>query len=96
MKGKKVRWQKECIRCGKEFVATGKCCRVCEECNTNKVGAKNIRIDKIVQKELNKIIEKSEMKLNYNNIIKGYIQTIKEFGLRDKLQNIIFRNKKKS
>ena len=97
MSKRKTTWQKECIRCGKEFAATGKSCRVCEDCNTNATGAKNIRVNNNVRKELDNLIEdfqKPGMQLKYNNIIIAYLKMTKEFKLKGKLKKIILENKK--
>ena len=97
MSKRKTTWQRECIRCGKEFAATGKCCRVCEDCNTNATGAKNIRVNDKVRKELDNLIEefqKPGIQLKHNNLINAYLKMTKKFKLKDKLKKIILENKK--
>jgi len=89
---KKSSWQKECKRCGKEFIATGKSCKVCEGCNVGNSGVKSIRVDKGVKQELDKLIKdfgKPNRELNHNKIIKGYLKMTKLFSLKDKLKKIV-------
>jgi len=102
MINKKTRWSKECIRCGKGFIATGKSCKVCDRCNTNSAGGRNIRIDKKVKKQLDDIIQnfkKYGRLLNHNMIIEGYLKMTKKLKLKKKLQESILediKDKKKS
>ena len=94
---KKTKWPKECIRCGREFIATGKSCKVCEGCNTNNTDGRNIRIDKKVKEQLDEVIQKFKKHgrlLNHNMVIEGYLKMTKELKLKKKLQEIILGDKK--
>jgi len=82
-------------------VATGKFSRICEGCDVNKIGSKQIRVDEDIKNELDGNIQELKspgININYNALIKGYIILIKEFNLKDKLKKIILgkKDKKKS
>ena len=98
MTKRKTEWHRECIRCGKDYVATGKFSRVCITCDVNKAGSKQLRVDENIKKELDETIEELKrpgITINYNALIKGYIKLIKEFDLKDKLKKIILGRKEK-
>ena len=78
-------------------MATGKFSRVCEACDVNKTGSRQIRIDGKIKEELDETIEELKrpgITINYNALIKGHIKLIKEFNLKDKLKKIILGKRK--